>query len=66
MIVFAFCVIYMKMILNENTDTFRRSQVPAGLYIFIQQSYHKYKFQKGQKVLTCLQTSGKTSHLSCE
>ena len=38
----------MKHILNENTDTFRKSQVPAGLYLFFQQSYCRYKIQNGQ------------------
>ena len=36
-----FCVIYMTIILNGNTDTFRKGQVPEGLYIFMQQSYFK-------------------------
>ena len=33
---------YIKTILNENTDSFRKSQVPAGLYFFIKQSYYTY------------------------
>lgn len=38
----------MKSILNENTDNFRKSQVPAGFYYFFQQSYCRYKIQNGQ------------------
>lgn len=41
-------LIYMKSILNENTDNFRKSQVPAGFYYFFQQSYYRYKIQNGQ------------------
>jgi len=35
----------MKNILNENTVTFRKSQVPAGFYLFFQLSYYRYKIQ---------------------
>jgi len=38
----------MKNILNENTVNFRKSQVPAGLYLFFQLSYYRYKIQSGQ------------------
>ena len=35
-VVFAFCVIYIKNILNENINTFRAlSQVPVRLYFFL-------------------------------
>ena len=35
-----FCVIYIEIMSNENTDTFRKGQVPSGLYISIQMFNH--------------------------
>ena len=48
-IVFAFCVIDIKIILNKNTDTFRKSQVPVVDCIFlVNKVIASYTFQKGQ------------------
>ena len=57
-----FCVSYIKIILNENTYTFRESQVPVGLHFFIQQSYHTHTFQKGQNDPPGLSSVKETEH----
>ncbi len=47
-ILFDFSAICVNNILNENTDIFRKSQGPAALYFFIQQSYMTYKCENSQ------------------
>ena len=68
-VVFNFCVIYTKTILSKNSDTFRKSHVPVGFYFFIQQSYRKGKFQKGQNDrlgLSSVKTSGQGTYSRAE
>lgn len=51
-ILFAFSVMYIyiynKTVLDENIDTFRKSQVPAALYFLIQQNRCTHTFENGQ------------------
>ena len=51
-IVFAFCLIFIKI--NETTDTFRKSQVLVGLFFFVffQENYRTYIFEKGKNDCT--------------
>ena len=47
-IVFAFCVTYLKIILNENTDIFRKKSGTSRIVVFYFTKVLHIKFQKGQ------------------